>query len=330
MERTLRDAEFFEVVGRDQWGPRLKSKFAQGIPRPDASLQTARELGLDAIVVGEVTKYECKDKDNSIKLLDSPSSDDSPGMVISTAGTKSRAANVTIELKLVDVRTGMIRTELDHTDTHKDERSNGDQLPSSRPIMNELLADCATRLGEKLVPHQRPLEVHLEKPRWFEAGAVEINRGNRMAKEQRWHEAEKHWRSALAANPSSVPAKHNLAISREAQHDLPGAEALLLEAASLEPGGACTVALERVRTARNDHQKVLTQIANRDRAKLAPMENGSLLASRTEPVSHVGGPRPPVGNPQISQPQPQPWMMRPGIWTWKRKQLQSRRTWKQK
>lgn len=229
---------------------------AEGPAGIDAAVEAGRRLGVDAILLGEVTRERPEHgspgknsrgdlpHDRGFGRRDPAAPPGGAGL--SDYLRSGREVAMRVSLKLVDVRTGQVRAERQAfyragADVHNGQSS----LPSEETATAELTQRWAREMVDLLTPHLIPFEVELAAPRIGKA-AAEIRRGNGYAIKGKWDKAAAFYEAALALDPKSHAAMYNLALAHAARFDYSRALGLLQEAIRLHPNTTYREALSRM------------------------------------------------------------------------------------
>lgn len=261
---------FYELVDQSQLGP-IHSP--DGAPEVNRAVLAARAQGVDALLVGDVLSYDVVDdvqRDQNFQLGGASERGEANlartlmGMRIEKNETINREVSVALSFQLVDVRSGNIRAarRTAHTDIGTMRNGEG-YLPAQERTLTELMDLCAHDIVHMVAPFQLPDTVDLATATWGKA-AKKIKAGNRCAKEGDWSGASQHWEAALALDPDSHAAMHNLAVAREARMDYPGAERLLAQAAQLEQKDLYAQTRSRIESHKARYLETMAQHDARD------------------------------------------------------------------
>lgn len=117
---------------------------------------------------------------------------------------------------------------------------------------DQILSTAAVRETYRLMMPSVELEgVELESSYGF-PGSRELRKGNALAREGRWSEAEQIWKTLYSKNPFQIPALHNLALAAVARQDYSEAKSLASRAIRYHPSSL--------------HQETLAWVETRQRA----------------------------------------------------------------
>lgn len=246
----MAESGYFALVPREHWEP-VWREVRGGRTRRDAAIELGRRLRLDGVVLGQMEKVECNDRDTSWVLYDGNSS----GPVIKTDGDFERQAEVTVHVQLLDVHTGQIRGS--ETASRKRNRSVGSmrELRAREVVLDEMLNQVLAELIPRFAPHAQPLRVQLAPAQWWIPGSASMRQGNELAKQGNWPAAEAAWQQALQQNPQNRAAQYNLALAKTAHQDYRTAEELLSRVGNQTAQSTLT----QVRWASANHQQLQQQ-----------------------------------------------------------------------
>lgn len=289
----LWEAEFYTVVDRAQ--------FQQGIPvgghqqlltrDTNGVIQRARELGVDAVLLGEVLTYHCSDNESqnshfgigggSASNRRKQSSVSVLGISYENNHIVNRDASISVAYRLIDVRTGEVRASKHSSHSFQMQSINGDPpLPPSEAVMADLLESCTTDILMNLAPHTIRDDVALVSPWLWSTGRGLVGDGIESARKNDWPRAEAAFRAALTRNPSSLEAKFNLAVALEAQQKFAEAETLLTEVQSKWDDDRVAAAINRLKRNQRNYLAVLAQ---RDSLNVAP-QAPQLVGPQQQPM----------------------------------------------
>jgi len=234
---------------------------AQRLDGPDeitTAIEAGRRLGVDAIIIGEVTRYRATEELRRDRRLDAVGRDrgdrgdrdfDRAGAVTGVAYHNRRWSeqdvSVALSLRLIDVHTGQVRGQRQAAYRAGEVHSGQSYLPPLQEAVAELIQRWSRETTELLTPHLIPYEVELALPR-FGPTATEIRRGNSHAIQGDWEKAAVFWEAALAIDAKCHAAMYNLALACAARFDYPRAIQLLEDAARLHPRTLYSETLSRV------------------------------------------------------------------------------------
>lgn len=283
---------YFVLVPREHWEP-VWREVRPGRSPAEAAVELGRRLNLDGVVLGEMVKVECNDRDTSWVLYDG----NSDGPIIKTDGDFERQAEVTVQVQLLDVRSGQLRGSERASRKRNRTVSSMRELRPREQLLDELLAQVLEELVPRFAPHPQPLNVQLAPAQWWEPGAPAMRRGNALAEQGNWPAAEEAWQQALQQNPNHRAAQYNLALARAARQDFASAEQLLGQVGNQ----TAQAALTQVRWAHQNHQQLQQQRSSR--LQPAPQMPPAHVAARP-PTRPMNQPFQPPFAPQGFPPNP--------------------------
>jgi tetratricopeptide (TPR) repeat protein len=210
----LAEKQHYALVDQAELSRVVPAAFT-GEPTDEAALvQGARQAGADAILTGQVVSYDA----GSI-----PPADEASGLagILGPSTLTARPPTVALAVKLIDVRTGLVRDARQITRAFR-----GRDLPDREVVLGNLLSGCADEVASLITPHYEPLDVELARQFWGN-GLSALRRGNALARDGKWDEAAAAWQEALANNPQNHAALHNLALADFARGNNAAATSLL-------------------------------------------------------------------------------------------------------
>jgi len=192
------------------------------------AVQAARDLGVDAVLAGQVVSYNVDDQvqqDHHIAIggggaaKSSGSKAGGFGIGFDTNTLHQREASVSLAFKLIDARSGEVLAARQASHTFQGRIVNGQgEMPGREKVLNDLLAHCSRDVVAMIAPHYVPVEVVLARQYWGN-GLSDLRHGNDLAKRGDWTAAEAAWSAALERNPRNHAAHHNLALASEVKGD---------------------------------------------------------------------------------------------------------------
>lgn len=256
----LWEAQFFRLVSLPQQpGQPLQILFAE-----------AQRNGIDAVLQGSVTSYEVRDTTGQSTRLDfvQEQVDDRRrqnrgkglGIGLEQNLIVNREATVAFHFQLVDVTTGEVRAARSVSRSFSGTSINGDPpLLPPHEVLQQLLDECTTEVVTMLAPHSVLTEVELVEGSWWTEGNSLVQEGIKLAKQNRWDEAEAAWQAALEKNPGNHYAMHNLGIAMERRYFYPQAEDWHNRAYRRSPRVNYAKAIDRVQENRATYMATLQQ-----------------------------------------------------------------------
>lgn len=222
-------------------------------------IQRARERGVDAVLVGEVTEYRCDDE-----LCEAAAgkrrTDISEGVTAAPQSALQREAVLTVSFRLLDARTGETRASQSTTHRYRqDSQSSGKPLLPRHEVLTQLADLCVEDFLADLTPHPQEAEMKLARGGWYGRGATEVRGGNRQAEAGDWDAARDHWQAAVDRNPECDAALYNLALDAAHRQQYERAEELAMQAIRLRHTENYAAGLERIRLYRSGFEAVREQ-----------------------------------------------------------------------
>jgi hypothetical protein len=182
-------------------------------PAEPILVESARQAGADAVLVGRIVHFDTGSA--------SAANDAGLGQLFGPSQLTAQPPRVTLQMRLVDARTGKLTAEREVSKTHR----SRDPV-DGEAMRRELLAQCIAELSQTMTAHYEPLEVELAR-QWWGNGLSAQRRGNALALADDWPGAEAAWQEALIGNPRNHAALHNLAIAAYARGDMAQSRELL-------------------------------------------------------------------------------------------------------
>lgn len=220
-------------VLRSQQAVRLASA-SENMPSDLALLPAARQQGIDFLLMGEVLA------DRSLhppRLFPADPSHDSKTGVGSNSNAPTGSADpnpyqeqVSIAWRVYDVAEA--RPLADRVVVSGSGASNSESRTGEALVGEEKLSPARASgraVWRLLSPSVRRDHVSLAVP-WLLPGSKAVRRGNELARNGRWPEAEQLWRQTLEQHPYQHAAQNNLAIAAAARQDFSTARRLIREA----------------------------------------------------------------------------------------------------
>lgn len=256
-----------------------------------AAVEAARTMGVDALLVGDVLKYQVVDDERNhshVHFINGGGGDFDHGMTDSFVGVgfenryvETREATVAMGFRLIDTRSQDVIATRQVSFTQVGQRVNGQgYIPARETALAAATARCADEIVATLAPHRRPISVTLVGGGLGKAGS-EIRRGNKLAVAGDWHAAAGHWEAALESDPACHAAMHNLALAREAAGDYASARELLGRAIEIKPKRQYLEIKRDIDDRERQYRRAMAQHERRSKpasaAKLEPMSGVALL-----------------------------------------------------
>jgi hypothetical protein len=185
-------------------------------PAEPILVESARQAGADAVLVGRIVHYDAGSA--------SAANDAGLGQLLGPSQLTAQPPRVTLQIRLVDARTGKLAAEREVTKSHRSRDAVDGEV-----MRRELLTQCIAELSQTMTAHYEPLEVELAR-QWWGNGLSAQRRGNALALADDWPGAEAAWQEALIGNPRNHAALHNLAIAAYARGDIAQSRQLLKRA----------------------------------------------------------------------------------------------------
>lgn len=261
----LSESRFFDLIDQAELGPVVVTDGpSRGKIDLAAAIDAGRRLGIDALLTGDVVSYHVTDsvvRQSSMDWKGDRSKRPGAGpefFLQQDVGVK-REAVVSLDFRLVDVRSGQICASRQVVHTYRKRPGDRPAPPLSRDeVLADLLRQCAHDILAKIAPHQEPCEVKLATA-WYGSAAAEIRRGNGYAVAGDWEEASRCYREALEKDPDSHAAHYNLALAHEARCEYGPAGELLAKARESHSSDLYAEAQQRVQRSDEAYRVVWLQ-----------------------------------------------------------------------
>ncbi|MCA9075199.1 MAG: tetratricopeptide repeat protein [Planctomycetaceae bacterium] len=257
----LRSDEHYNVVDRQEIQPVQWTTAHSGrnslLTLDD--LNAAHESNVDAVVTGDVLESSCFDR--PIDEQDSADSGDRPPHELLTNGTTvHREARVTIDIRLIDVKTSDVRLARQISRSYSAEVVLGQSgTQTHREVLDDLTRKCVDEFTRLLSPQEHQQKIALAEPSLFDRGYSLVWNGNQFACRGCWEEAIVSWEQAIAKNPDHDAALYNLAIAHAHRQDFARAEQLAIKAVNLRHKPQYEAGLNRIRKQMSDYDVTVQQ-----------------------------------------------------------------------
>ena len=226
---ALFNTERYEVLDRQNLNSILSEQnlsWAQ-ITDPEQSAKLGKIIGAAALVVGRVSKHSYKEK---VTYSDGRNRDGSTYRIYSRKGT----AELTINLKIIEVKTGKILATKQFQSGYKIENQATDEYPASIDTIG-LYESCRKDIIDQFIKTIAPYEVYSSMHFYDDSKIPELKKGIGMAKIGNWEDAKTHFQNAVDSNPDSWKTHFDLAIAYKCVGDYDKAIEILTKAYSIEP-----------------------------------------------------------------------------------------------
>lgn len=234
---------------------RIQSSLANSDGEPDLTTarDAARQLGVDAILTGQVVRLQLADDAGrtpaepvgGADLIDPGSLLGAWGPTFNSSST-ARQPTLTLTVKLLDVHSGELRSARQTSHKYHGPTTKNGAGVDHEPMLQSLIAACARDIEAELAPHLAREEVVLAR-QYFGNGLTALRRGNQLAVAGNWAEAEQAWREARKRNPRNHAALFNLSLAAAARQDYPQAIKLSTDAIAAFPSTLYHDGLARLR-----------------------------------------------------------------------------------
>ena len=272
-------SQYFSIMERKELNKILDEHALQmsGIVNDSTVVEFGRILGVDGIIVGDVTAYNFSDRRGREKVKEKVwkgdyETDKNGNVIFVTEGRKkvkkklyveelvdrdfiTRTVSFAAGFRLISVETGEIRA------SDSDSRSNShkyyphkDKLPSG----DQMLDAMAESVVSRFIPLIAPYQVAVSKE--FDEDNDQVDLGIEYAQKNLWDKAEQIWQAEADKDPQNSAAIFNLGIAAEVMGDLERAEQLYDQALSVEPKDLYMEALSNIRQRKIEQQKLMEQL----------------------------------------------------------------------
>ncbi len=280
-QSMLMQSQYFEILERDQLRRVLEEQNLgmAGVVDDATAAQVGKLLGVDALIFGEVTRYEVdadkevttmvKDRRGTGKYRDVEEKDKKTGKtkivkkeiyeeVYVPKKHFVRQGTVAINFRVVDVETGQLLAA--HSDSKsynsEDEKRSffqilTDQQKKLKP-QGEILADLSESICRRFSQMIAPYVVN--ERRIIEPGKGSIQVGIKYAQAGLWPEATEAWEQAVVEMPNDPAGFYDLGLAYEVQGRLERAEAAFQKAAKIKQKKLYLDAIARVRKTMEDQE----------------------------------------------------------------------------
>ena len=288
VQSMLMDVRHYDILERDKLRSILDEQNLgmAGIVDDATAVEVGRLLGVDALVFGEVTRYEIepdqkitrqvKERRGTGKFHWVEEKDRKTGK---TKKVKKeimeevyvpkthwvRKGTVAINFRVVDVETGRLLA------AHSDSRSYDSDRGRNRLVQNqaslkpggEILSDLSTEICEHFTRMISPYRV--TEQRILEPGKGKVQTGVKYAETGLWPEAVEQWKAAVRETPDDPAVYYNLGLAYELDGLLDEAEKLYQRAVQLKQKKRYMEAVARIRKTRDEQRRLEKQMKEREK-----------------------------------------------------------------
>lgn len=269
---SLSETGKYQVVDMDQLqrfapGPILR---ADGAIDRRVAIEAARRASADAVLISRIQIAEEGWADmGSVRMI-----------------VGDPTIRAICDLRLIEVRSGRTLFEGSEERTYRGELSNSRSSSTSRPrVFGRLARECTIAATRKVTPHEVRSDVELPQV-LLGKGSGPLRRGNSLAREGRWDEAQQEWLAALSEAPENDVAVYSVGLAHEAKGEFPHAEQRYRQAAEIADKPLYQEALQRVQQASYEHRLAWEQLTT----KQAPTFAGFDPQARFEHVARYEAP----------------------------------------
>lgn len=265
------ERDFYKLVDQSELMGAIPSEGGDlaGPPEVHVALNAARQIGVDAILVGDVVSYQASDDVttdqrfgffNSDERDGGKSSANLMGFGYENNETVNREVSVSLAFQLIECESGEVLAAQQSSYTETGQMRNGEgYLPARERALTECMHRCARDVVNMITPHEVPLEAKLAGGGFFGKAGGQIRRGNAYASKGEWQTAEQHWRAALQLAPDNHAALYNLGLAYQARSDYVRAEEFFNQALAGKRSSDYSLALARLKINRDDYRVAMSQ-----------------------------------------------------------------------
>ena len=263
LSEILLESGRYTVLEREKIKSILKEQglSLSGIVDQSSAAQIGKLLGVDALIFGNVTDYNCEDETGTRKVEKKVGTgryrtvtrkniltgktftvrEEIKKTVLVDQHYHIRRGTVTINFKMVKVETGELLCVKSITKTFQKEVIEGKgYLPSKDEILSKLTDEAVREFAGMIAPIKVVLTRKLEK------GSGRVNTGVKFAQKGLWNRAVKIWSAEVSTNPTPE-AYYDLGVGYEALGRFQDAEKMYNKAVDMNPKDMYIEALKRVK-----------------------------------------------------------------------------------
>ena len=272
-------SQYFSLMERKELKKILDEHALQmsGIVNDSTVVEFGKLIGVDGIIVGDVTAYDISDRRGREKVKEKVwkgdyETDKKGNVIYVTEGRKkvkkklyveelverafiNRTVSVAAGFRLISIETGEIRaSDSDSKSSSRKYYPHKDNIPSGDQVLDAL----SDQVVSKFIPMITPYNVAVSKE--FDEDNDQVDLGIEFAQQNLWDKAEQIWQAEVAKDPQNSAALYNLGIAAEVMGDLDTAEQYYDQALSIEPKDLYMEALSNIRKRKIEHEKLLEQL----------------------------------------------------------------------
>jgi len=200
-----------------------------------ALMSLAKRNHVDYILIGEVVTPASRTRNSSASDTHRPPHPQRTAATVSGLDSVTFSENSATD-SAADSR-GLLRVSWSLIDVKNGMPLNGQPVVTPGDPSNPsatAIDQAAHAAWELVVPHVVKDHAELVAPQLL-LGASAVRRGNELAAQGNWHQAEQAWQAVLLRHPRQHAAKHNLAIAAVARQDYSTARRFVAEAILQSP-----------------------------------------------------------------------------------------------
>jgi curli biogenesis system outer membrane secretion channel CsgG len=235
--KLMERSQIAQVIKEQEFG---KSYYVD----PNSAKEVGKILGVDYVIVGEVSGYSSEDEKGIEKVQRLVESGqyvrDSHGRLRASVRTvwvdepmEIRRGSVAANFRMVNVETGEIiagSTETAQFNKKGVGAAEIGRLPALSEIVNNLTNEVADKFARRIAPHP------VQDVKTLEYGkSPQVKHGVTLARNGLWDEAVAAWQEAQAANPADPATYNNLGVAYERLGRFDDAEEQYRKALQLKP-----------------------------------------------------------------------------------------------
>ncbi|HEX9935367.1 MAG TPA: DUF6340 family protein [bacterium] len=283
VQAMLLETRRFDILEREKLSSVLdEQKLGMaGIVDEATARKVGQLLGVDAMIFGDVSAYRVEPDERGVEKVEKKVGtgryEEVDEKNIFTGKTKRvkreimktvlvdqyyriRRGSVSINFRVVDVETGKllaVHSDTKSYDSGKVVDGGNETLRPEGEILTELSNAICRRFVEFIAPHV------VNEARFIEPGRGSIQVGKKYAQSGLWPEALETWKQSVVEFPNDPTAFYNLGLAYEVQGDLDEAENQYKTAVSLKQKRLYLDAINRVRQARIESERLKEQLQER-------------------------------------------------------------------
>ena len=291
IQSYLMQTQHFDIMERDKLNRILDEQNLgmSGIVDEASAARVGQLLGVDALIFGEVTKYEVppdqrrvkkvKEKKHTGKYETVTEIDKKTGKkkkkrqeIVEDVWVEReyfvRSGTVAINFRVVSVENGKLlaaHSDSKSYDSEKEPQSFFASLTNEqKPLkpQGEILSDLSEAICKKFVRMIAPY--YVTENRTIEPGEGSIEVGKNYATSGLWPEAIEAWTTAIREQPQIPAGYYDLGLAFEIQGDYDRAEASYKKALGLKQKKLYMDAVARIRQLKKEQEKLQQQLNERE------------------------------------------------------------------